>query len=299
MKLSKGWKRVGVGALLTMTLLFALLGLALKEFYRRELDPWLRPDQTLWSWRWDGVMRCPTALYDQWLRLDSDARRRKLIALTFDDGPYPLYTPLLLDILKRYKVKATFFLVGIHVREYPALARQIVADGHEIANHTHRHRREKDMTQAQLTEEILGCENALVQVTGQRPRLFRPAGGFLTESGIHTVQNLGYTMCNATVNPGDWWQRDPELLIRFCYRGRSREGVTLMHSGALGIVKAMPGYINALKAKGFEFVTVSELAQQVGTPLPELPKRERLPEPSAADRGQVPESQLPEAGARP
>jgi peptidoglycan-N-acetylglucosamine deacetylase len=285
-----------IAVIATLSFLVGVLLLsAWKQFYRRELDPWLEPNRTLWSWRWDGMMRAPTALYDEWVHGDSDQRRRKLIALTFDDGPYPLYTPLLLDILKRYGVKATFFLVGIHVREYPALARQIVLDGHEIANHTHRHRRERDLTQAELTEEILSCERALEEVTGKRPRLFRPAGGFLSDSGVRNVQQLGYTMCNATINPGDWWQRDPDLLIRFCYRGRSREGVTLMHSGALGIVKAMPGYINALRAKGFEFVTVSELTRELGRPLPELPLR------SAAQKSleQDPDSQVPGSGVPP
>ncbi len=143
--------------------------------------------------------------------------------------------------------------------------------------------------------EILGCEQAILDVTGQRPRCFRPAGGFLTDEGVQTVQNLGYTSCNATVNPGDWWQRDPDMLIRSSYRGRSREGVTLMHSGALGIVRALPGYINALKAKGFEFVTLSELAHEVGRPLPELPKRTHIPEPSGEGPNPGLGSPIPEA----
>lgn len=273
-----------------------LVALSFRYFYKRELVPWLKPDQSLWNWRLAGLERAPLALYDQWVNRDSDVRRRRLIALTFDDGPYPLYTPLLLEILKHYKVKATFFVVGIHVREFPSLTRQIVADGHEIANHTNRHRRERDLSQSELRDEILGCELAVGEVTGRRPRLFRPAGGFLSPEGIQTVQNLGYTLCNATVNPGDWWQRDPDLLIRFSYRGRSREGVTLMHSGALGIVRALPGYINALRAKGFEFVTVSELAQKIGAPLPDLPKRTHIPAPSEADPHLNLGSPVPETG---
>lgn len=275
-----------------------LLGLSFRYFYRRELVPWLTPNQNLWNWRMAGLERAPLALYDQWVSQDRDPdrRRKKLIALTFDDGPYPLYTPLLLEILKHYKVRATFFVVGIHVREFPSLTRQIVKDGHEIANHTNRHRRERDLSQEELRDEILGCELAVGEVTGQRPKLFRPAGGFLSPEGIQTVQNLGYTLCNATVNPGDWWQRDPDLLIRFSYRGRSREGVTLMHSGALGIVRALPGYINSLRAKGFDFVTVSELARQIGAPLPDLPKRTHIPAPSEVDPHPELGSPVPETG---
>lgn len=272
-----------------------LLAISFRYFYRRELLPWLPPNTSLWSWRLDGLERAPQALFDFWRYGESGHRRKKLIALTFDDGPYPLYTPLLLDILKHYKVKATFFVVGIHVREFPALSRQIVADGHEIANHTNRHRRERDLSQEELRDEVLGCEQAILDVTGQRPHCFRPAGGNLSDDGIQTIQNLGYTSCNATVNPGDWWQRDPDKLIEWSFHGRSREGVTLMHSGALGIVRALPGYINSLRAKGFEFVTVSELAREIGQPLPDLPKRTHIAEPSAGDPSPGLGSPIPEA----
>lgn len=270
----------GLGLLVACVLLLTacVFGLALKQYYKREVVPWLEPQQSLWSWRWQGVKNSPLAFFDQWKTGDPDSRRKKRIALTFDDGPYPLYTPLLLDILNRYQVKATFFVVGLHVREYPSLARQIVRDGHEIANHTNTHRRQRDLTEAEFRDEVLSCEFAIEDLTGHRPKLFRPAGGFMSPTALAEVQEMGYTVCNATINPGDWWQRDPDLLIRFSYRGRSREGVTLMHSGALGIVKAMPGYINALRAKGFEFVTVSELSERLGRPLPELPRRRQRPE---------------------
>lgn len=273
-----------------------VLAISFRYFYRRELLPWLPPNVSLMTWRLDGLERAPQALFDFWRFGDSGYRRKKLIALTFDDGPYPLYTPLLLDILKHYKVKATFFVVGIHVREFPALARQIVTDGHEIANHTNRHRRERDLSQDELRDEVLGCEQAILDITGQRPRCFRPAGGNLSDEGIATIQNLGYTSCNATVNPGDWWQRDPDKLIEWSFHGRSREGVTLMHSGALGIVRALPGYINSLRAKGFQFVTISELAQEIGQPLPELPKRTHIAKPSKADPNPGPGNPIPEEG---
>ncbi len=293
MKRKRRWLMSIVSLLVLVSAL--VLAVSFRYFYKRELLPWLPPNQSLWSWRADGLERAPQALFDFLQYKDSDRSRKKLIAMTFDDGPYPLYTPLLLDILKHYKVKATFFVVGIHVREFPALARKIVAEGHEIANHTNRHRRERDLSQEELRGEILGCEQAIFDVTGERPRCFRPAGGFLTEEGILTVQNLGYSSCNATVNPGDWWQRDPDMLIRSSYRGRSREGVTLMHSGALGIVRALPGYINALKAKGFDFVTMSELGRQVGRPLPDLPQRTHIPTPSTEGPSPGLGSPIPEA----
>ena len=250
------------------------------HLYTREKCPWLAPEQTPWQYHLAACMATPRAFLD-FLRFgDADFSRRKLIALTFDDGPYPLYTPLLLDVLRRYHVHATFFVVGNTVNEYPHLLRQIRDDGHEIANHTFTHRRERDLTPEEFRQEILKTEEAIEVATGDRPHLFRPAGGSVSPVGQTVVQDLGYGLCNATINPGDWWQRDPDTLIRNSYRGRTREGMTLMHSGTLGIIKAMPGYINSLKAKGFEFVTVSELAERTGRPIPANPRHRAQPKAS-------------------
>lgn len=242
------------------------------HLYLREKVPYLSPDQSTLQYHLNAVIATPFAFIEYLRYGEADFSKQKLIALTFDDGPYPLYTPLLLDVLARYKVHATFFLVGNTVLEYPNLVRQIHLGGHEIANHTFDHHRQRDMKLEDFRAEIIRTEEAIELVTGDRPHLFRPAGGAVTPEGQALLQDLGYGICNATINPGDWWQRDPERLIHSSYRGRSREGMTLMHSGTLGIIRAMPGYINALKAKGFEFVTVSELARRTGHPFPTNPR---------------------------
>ena len=157
-------------------------------------------------------------------------------------------------------MRATFFVVGCHVNEYPELTRQIARAGHELANHTYSHRREREMGPGELEQELNKTREAVARASGQQIHLFRPAGGGMTPQGLATIQGLGYTMVNATVNAGDWWVQDPDMLLRGSLRGRSREGVVLMHSGRLGIIKTLPGYINSLRAKGFRFVTVSELA---------------------------------------
>ena len=244
----------------------------LKHLFVREKAPWLKPDETIWRYHLNAAMATPFALIDYMRYGEADFSKQKLIALTFDDGPYPLYTPLLLDVLQRYGVHATFFVVGNSVQQYPQLVRQVRAAGHDIANHTYTHRRQRDLNAAEFRQELIKTEEAIEIATGDRPNCFRPAGGAVNEEGQAIVQELGYTLCNATINPGDWWQRDPDILIHSSYRGRTREGITLMHSGALGIIKAMPGYINALKAKGFRFVTLSELAEAQGRPLPKNPR---------------------------
>jgi peptidoglycan/xylan/chitin deacetylase (PgdA/CDA1 family) len=254
--------------------------------YDRQRDPWLTPLKSYHEWRLDGLRKTPLAI-EEWLKTgNADAKRQKLIAITFDDGPYPLYTPLLLAVLRHYHVHATFFVVGLHVEQYPELTREIFRDGHELANHTYTHRREKQFKPGELREELLKTEQAIAHATGFTPSLFRPAGGFMSKAGVTTIRDLGYTMCNYTVNPGDWWQYDPEKLIKSVFKGRSREGVTLFHSGAFGIIRTLPAYISEMKAKGFQFVTVSELGAAVNDPVP--------PNPRASQYHEESEDKLPE-----
>jgi peptidoglycan/xylan/chitin deacetylase (PgdA/CDA1 family) len=179
---------------------------------------------------------------------------------------------VLLATLKDQQVKATFFLVGRRVQEFPELAKRIADDGHELANHTFSHRREGELGPGELEDELLSTEEAMAAVCGVRTHLFRPAGGSLSPDGIAAVKGLGYTLVDYTVNPGDWWVRSADDLLKGSFRGRSREGVVLLHTGNLPLVRALPVYIETMRAKGFRFVTVSELVEAVDTPLPASPR---------------------------
>lgn len=243
---------------------------ALERGYRDNLPVWDRPDRPSWRTRLEAAVSAPSRA----LRNDygPESTRRRLIALTFDDGPYPLHTNALLATLKEHQVKATFFLVGRRVLEFPELTRRIAGDGHELANHTFSHRRETELGPGELEEELLKTEEAMASIAGVRTHLFRPAGGSLTPEGLATVRELGYTNVNWTVNPGDWWVRSSQDLLKGTFRGRSREGVVLLHTGNLPLVRALPTYIETMRAKGFRFVTVSELVDAVDSPLPHSPR---------------------------
>ena len=184
-----------------------------------------------------------------------------LVALTFDDGPYPMYTPALLDLLRRHGARATFFVTGAGVRDHPELARQIAEEGHELANHTFSHRREADLTPTELESEVIAAEREIELATGHRTRFFRPAGGGMSPSMLDTVGRLGYTTVLETVNAGDWWVRDPGELYRGSFRGRLRGGLVLMHSGSYGTLQALPTVLADLRAKGLRFVTMGDLAR--------------------------------------
>lgn len=246
----------------------------LSTAYHQSLSPWLRPDEGDNLRHWRAATQAPFVLAYERRQPLPDQWRRPLVALTFDDGPYPLYTPLLLEVLKQHQVKATFFLVGRSVEQQPELARRVARDGHELANHTYTHRRESDMQPAEFKEDLLQAEAAIARVTGVRVHLVRPAGGSVSSAGREVLRELGYTSVDWTVNPGDWWIRDPQELLKGSFRGRSREGIVLLHSGSKGIIEALPVYIEQMRQKGFRFVTISELVAACEYPLPVSPRLE-------------------------
>ena len=257
---------------LGLALFFGLGGhRALTRAYHDSLPVWDRPDRSPWRSRLEAAALAPSQLLTP-PDYGPQSHRRPLIALTFDDGPYPLHTSVLLATLKEHQVKATFFLVGRRVQEFPALTQRIAHDGHELANHTFSHRREGELGPGELEEELLKTEEAMVTASGVRTHLFRPAGGSMSADGIARVKGLGYTLVDYTVNPGDWWIRSSEDLLKGSFRGRSREGVVLLHTGNLPLVRALPVYIETMRAKGFRFVTVSELVDAVDSPLPTSPR---------------------------
>ena len=104
------------------------------------------------------------------------------IALTFDDGPHPRYTPKILEILKKYDIKATFFTVGINAYYYSETYKSVLDSGHEIGNHTDTHPHLRGINGALLFEEVEKCENAIKSVTGVTPTLFRPPEGVIEDS---------------------------------------------------------------------------------------------------------------------
>lgn len=242
------------------------------RYYNLQLSPLTMPDDAPGARELRAAARTPLAMLRRMLGEAPEERRLKLVALTFDDGPYPMYTPLLLDVLRNYQVRATFFVNGARVREFPELARAIVADGHELANHTDEHLRGHELGPIRFPEDLLRCEDSIAKVCGVRPHLFRPAGGHLEPDLLAQVQGLGYTIVGDTVNPGDWYVQDSEKLLEGSFRGRNREGVMLFHNGSMHTVGMLPSMISEMRAKGFRFVTVSQLAEATGQPLPLNPR---------------------------
>ena len=146
------------------------------------------------------------------------------IALTFDDGPNPLATPRLLDVLARHEVRATFFLIGKFARQEPGLTRRIAAEGHPVGNHTMSHPWLPRLSSARIGQEIAGCNHVLEDILGAPVCLFRPPHGARRPAVLKAAADLGLrtTMWNLIVE--DWKPQSPEALLDRLERGIARNG---------------------------------------------------------------------------
>ncbi len=193
-----------------------------------------------------------------------DAVRPKLIALTFDDGPYPMYTPLLLDELRTLHVKATFFLIGRDAEQWPELTRRIQEDGNEIADHTYSHPDLDHESVAQVQEEVLHGRNALLKFASEPSirDLMRPPHGRYTLQTLEAVQRLNYEVVLWTDDPGDWRTVTPAEIEAHMYRYATTPEIALLHSGKLPTIQALPQIVARFRAAGYTFVTAGELIRR-------------------------------------
>lgn len=184
----------------------------------------------------------------------------QVLALTFDDGPHAQNTPRLLDILKQRGVKATFFVVGQNAAEYPDILKRIVADGHELANHSYTHPILASLGEAALRDQLDKTHQAVLKATGVTMKVMRPPYGALSEPQRRwSHANFGYRTILWDVDPLDWKFRDAAR-VESEILGHAKSGsIVLSHDIHKSTVDAMPSTIDALAAKGFKFVTVSEL----------------------------------------
>lgn len=185
------------------------------------------------------------------------------IALTFDDGPHPQYTPLILDILREYNVHATFFLIGENAERNPELVRRILREGHEIGNHTYLHKNLKEHTSGGIYEEIAMAEEAILRIADQRTKLLRPPGGLYDKQVCETAHRLDYDIILWTVDTFDWKHPTPEEIIQTVESNVQCGDIILCHDFIGGAPSPTPDAIRKiipdLLKRGYEFVSVSEL----------------------------------------
>jgi peptidoglycan-N-acetylglucosamine deacetylase len=187
---------------------------------------------------------------------DLAARR---IAITFDDGPHPNYTPKLLAILRRYKVKATFFVVGEMAEKYPYLVKAEAAAGHSVGNHTYHHVNLTKIPEDYVAAEIGACDEVLEKILGRRTPLLRPPGGDYNGKVTEVARALGYTTVLWTDDPGDYASPGENVIRRRIMDNIGNGGIILIHDGIRETIDMLPRLIQDLTNQGYQFETVEEM----------------------------------------
>jgi len=200
------------------------------------------------------------------------------IAMTFDDGPHPENTPRLLDMLKQRGIKATFFIVGQCAAEYPEIMKRIVDEGNEVANHSWSHPQLTRMGEGGVTDQLQRTHDVIEQTTGVTTKLLRPPyGAFSANQRAWANHKWGYKTILWDVDPLDWKYRNAEHVKTEILKGAVNGSIILAHDIHKTTVDAMPDTFDALLAKGFKFVTVTEL---LAMDKPFTPKPKATPAPA-------------------
>ena len=196
------------------------------------------------------------------------------IAMTFDDGPSATLTPKLLDILAAHHIKATFFVLGEMVAEHPEILARAAREGHEIASHSWSHPNLAKMSQEGVRSQLQRTDDEIKTAAGKRPTLFRPPYGSITERQKRWIHDeFGYDIILWDVDPLDWRRPGPAVVRNRILKETRPGSIVLSHDIHPGTIEAMPSTFDELEAKGFKFVTVSELLG-MATPVTPHPKAE-------------------------
>lgn len=194
------------------------------------------------------------------------------VAMTFDDGPNATLTPKLLDLLAAHHMKATFFVVGQNAAEYPEILKRAAREGHEIANHSWSHPNLGKMGDDAVRRELQKTDDAIKAAIGARPALMRPPYGSITARQKSWISELfGYKIIIWDVDPLDWKRPGPSLVTRRILEETRPGSIILAHDIHPLTIEAMPATFDQLEAKGFQFVTVSELIAMARALPPKAP----------------------------
>lgn len=188
---------------------------------------------------------------------------QKVIALTFDDGPWPDTTIQVLNILKENNVKGTFFVVGQNVKNYPDLVRRVIADGHAIGNHTWHHWYHF-MNPKAAAYEVDNTTDLIYQTTGVKTNLFRPPGGIMHNGVAAYARNRKYAIIMWSSDSLDYARPSVPRLVNNVFSTARPGGIVLLHDGGGNrsqTVQALPEIIHRFRQQGYSFVTIPELLQ--------------------------------------
>jgi peptidoglycan/xylan/chitin deacetylase (PgdA/CDA1 family) len=186
-----------------------------------------------------------------------------LLALTFDDGPHPEHTPVLLDLLRERNIRATFFVLGQRVASKPGIVRRMAAEGHEVASHSWSHPQFTRLKMEAVESQLSRTHDMITKACGVAPKLYRPPYGSISLNQQRIVQQVfGYPAILWDVDTLDWQTpRNPEKVRDAVFTQARAGSIVLMHDIHPTTIEAVPEILDGLVERGFHMVTVSELLQ--------------------------------------
>jgi len=191
------------------------------------------------------------------------------VALTFDDGPNPIYTPQVLHILQQYGVKATFFDVGYLVQDYPAIAQEEYRQGHTIGNHTWSHPQLPHLSASAIYQQLQSTVNIIQASIGVKPLLFRPPYGMFNKQVLAEASSLSLSTIVWDDEARDWSLPGVNTIIQRILHLVHNGSIILLHDGGgnrAQTVAALPTIITMLRQRGYTFVTIPEMIQHLHAP---------------------------------
>lgn len=197
--------------------------------------------------------------------VDKINTNKKVVALTYDDGPDPKYTPVILDILKAHNARATFFVIGKRAESHPGILKRMAADGHEIGNHSYNHPNFNKLSHKNQVDEVTKTTKTIKRLTGQNPRLLRPPGGYLSYDLVAITREKNMTISYWTYQQDskDWRTGVKAATIARHVMKHVRPGqIIILHDGcpnSAQTVEATNMILSRLQEEGYSFITVSEL----------------------------------------
>jgi peptidoglycan/xylan/chitin deacetylase (PgdA/CDA1 family) len=262
------WPETGYPAMLTATAAWHVLVLAAWLVAPRAWPWWLAAifaNHAVFTVA--GLLPRTSLLGPNWTRLPAGARNADAIALTIDDGPDPVVTPQVLDLLDALGVHATFFCIGEKARRYPQLAREIVARGHALENHSQVHVHTFSVTlPGALLREIDAAQRTFEELSGERPMFFRAPAGLRNIFLEPVLRKLDLRLAAWTRRGYDTRERDPQVVARRLLDGLAARDILLLHDGNAAltvdgeplILAVLPGVAEAARKQKLRFVTLRE-----------------------------------------
>ncbi len=187
------------------------------------------------------------------------ATEEKVISISFDAAWGRANTEEILNILDRYDVKTTFFLVGFWAEKHPDLVQELIARGHEIGNHSATHPHMAQLSKAQIREELRRCSDLVASITGKPTTLFRPPYGEYNDDVVRVSREEGYACVQWSVDSLDWKNLGTQHMIRQCTKDISPGDIVLFHNDSKYILEALPQILEYYTQAGYKIIPVSQL----------------------------------------